>query len=249
MTSTINVYRVPGSFLAVKTHDSQYCLKCKHKTKPVLVFDQARVAPHYRFKIRSQKIVMVKSNCSICNTVRRNFCKYVQYSTITDYPYQQNRNFVVNFKRKYRRYVESTWVSKPVVSINVSWEEMHEIQAWYKVEKPMLKRTRLPRKYPHNRTQPYPPSRPYPSTPPQSQPPYPHHPYQPPTDPTTADIRNLVGDDYVRAIRAQRHQGQWVNPQGTEQQPYPPADRPDGRTDENYYNYRNNLVETSEEVE
>jgi hypothetical protein len=119
------------------------------------------------------------------------------------------------------RYVSPTWFSEELSSLEIDWEEMYNYRILYNVSKPKHKRIRLPRKYPHNRTQPYAP------------------------DP---NIHNQVGDDYVRAIRAQRQQGQPPYPQVQERR-YTPTDPPNPFHNRDYYNYRNNLVEPSEEVE
>jgi hypothetical protein len=78
------------------------------------------------------------------------------------------------------RYVVPTWVSTVVSSLVIDFDEMnYNIECW-KIAKPKLKRARLPRKYPHNRTQPYPPN---------------------------PNIQHLNGDDYVRAVRMQQQPG------------------------------------------
>ena len=120
---------------------------------------------------------------------------------------------------KMNSYVTPTWVSAALDSTVVSYEEMKYQQMEYKSAKPKLRRTKLPRKYPHNRTQPYPP---------------------------TPDMHNLTGDAYVRAIRGQ---GQPPYPQVQQPGPYSPAATPNPNHNRDYYNYRNNLVEPSEEGE
>jgi hypothetical protein len=123
---------------------------------------------------------------------------------------------------KMERYITPTWVSTALDSIEVSYEEMRHQRMEHRMAKPKLRRIRLPRKYPHN------------------------HPPQP--DP---NIHNRVGDDYVRAIRAyedQRQQGQPSYPQVSER-PYIPSEAANPFHNRDYYNYRNNLVEPSEEGE
>lgn len=212
MIGSMHLYKVPSAFLAVRTEDIVHCIKCKTKTHSCAVFGQ-------QFKIIAKNRLIQKTRCghSDCNTVRRSFCKFKRYSVVTGYPYAGKQY-------KMTRYVSPTWFSAELPSLNIDWEDMLNHRLLYNVSKPKLKRTKLPRKYPHNRTQPYPP------------------------DP---NIQNLVGDDYVRAIRAyedQRQQGQPPYPQVQERR-YTPTDPPNPFHNRDYYNYRNNLVEPSEEVE
>ena len=207
MIESIHLYKVPSAFLAVRTHDKQYCLKCKCKTGYSKEYN-------HRFKIIRENRLIQKSRCVKCDSIKRSFCKFKRYSVITGYPYTGKQY-------KMTRYVSPTWASAELPSLNIDWEDMLNHRILYNVSKPKLRRIRLPRKYPHNRTQPY------------------------PLDP---NIHNRVGDDYVRAIRAQRQQGQPPYPQVQERR-YTPTDPPNPFHNRDYYNYRNNLVEPSEEVE
>ena len=207
MTRRIHLYKVPSAFLAVRTHDRQHCLKCKCKSDHATEYN-------YRFKIISGNRLIQKSRCVKCGSIMRSFCKFKRYSVVTGYPYAGKQY-------KMTRYVSPTWVSAELPSLNIDWEDMLNYRILYNVSKPKLRRIRLPRKYPHNRTQPYAP------------------------DP---NIHNQVGDDYVRAIRAQRQQGQPPYPQ-VQERPYTPSEPANPFHNRDYYNYRNNLVEPSEEVE
>ena len=209
MIRRTHLYKVPSAFLAVRTEDVVHCIKCKTKTHSCAVFGQ-------KFKIIAKNRLIQKTRCGHhdCNTVRRSFCKFKRYSAVTGYPYAGKQY-------KMTRYVSPTWFSEELSSLEIDWEEMYNHRLLYKVSKPKLRRNRLPRKYPHNRTQPYAP------------------------DP---NIHTQVGDDYVRAIRAQRQQGQPPYPQVNER-PYTPSEPANPFHNRDYYNYRNNLVEPSEEVE
>lgn len=190
MIRRTHLYKVPSAFLAVRTEDIVHCIKCKTKTHSCAVFGQ-------KFKIIAKNRLIQKTRCghSDCNTVRRSFCKFKRYSVATGYPYAGKQY-------KMTRYVSPTWFSAELPSLNIDWEEMYNYRILYNVSKPKLKRTRLPRKYPHNRTQPYPPD-------PNIQPPYPQ----------------------------------------VQERRYTPTDPPNPFHNRDYYNYRNNLVEPSEEVE
>mgnify|MGYP006139185363 CR=1 FL=1 len=141
MTDIINVYKVPSCFIAIRIHDKQHCLKCKCKTDYSMVYD-------FRFKIISENKLIQKSRCIECNTIRRSFCKYKKYSQVTGYP-------ILFPQQKMLRYVVPTWVSTVVSSLVIDFDEMLTYRMDYNIAKPKLKRTRLPRKYPHNRNQPY----------------------------------------------------------------------------------------------
>lgn len=208
MIKRVHLYKVPSAFLAVRTEDIVHCINCKTKTHSCAVFGQ-------QFKIIAKNKLIQKTRCghSDCNTVRRSFCKFKRYSTTTGYPYAGKQY-------KMTRYVSPTWFSGELPSLNIDWEEMYKYRILYKASKPKLKRNRLPRKYPHNRTQPYPPR---------------------------PNINDLTGDDYVNAIRAQSHQGQPPYPQVVNERPYSPTDPPNPFHNRDYYNYRNNLVQPSEE--
>jgi hypothetical protein len=166
MTDIINVYKVPSCFIAVRVHDRQHCLKCKCKTNYSMVYD-------FRFKIISENKLIQKNRCIECNTIRRSFCKYKKYSQVTGYP-------ILFPQQKMLRYVVPTWISTVVSSLVIDFDEMLTYRMDYNMAKPKLKRARLPRKYPHNRTQPYPPN---------------------------PNIQHLNGDDYVRAVRMQQQPG------------------------------------------
>ena len=162
MTESMHLYKVPSAFLAVRTHDKQHCLKCKCKTGYSTEYN-------HRFKILSENRLIQKSRCAKCDSIKRSFCKFKRYSVVTGYPY-------AGTQYKMNRYVTPTWVSTALACIEVSYEEMKHQRMEYRMTKPKLRRTRLPRKYPGGGVNP--------------------------------NIHNLVGDDYVRAIRAQRQQGQ-----------------------------------------
>jgi hypothetical protein len=138
MTGIINVYKVPSCFIAVMTHEKQHCLKCKCKTQYSMEYD-------YRFKIISENKLIQKSRCIECNTIRRSFCKYKKYSQVTGYP-------ILFPQQKMLRYVVPTWKSTIVSSLIIDYDELLGYRMDYNIAKPKLKRSRLPRKYPHNST-------------------------------------------------------------------------------------------------
>ena len=163
MTDIINVYKVPSCFIAVRIHEKQHCLKCKCKTHYSMVYD-------FRFKIISENKLIQKSRCIECNSIRRSFCKYKKYSQTTGYP-------ILFPQQKMLKYMVPTWVSTVVSSLIIDFDEMLRCRMDYNIAKPKLKRSRLPRKYPHNTTNRYGPN---------------------------PNINHLTGDDYVRAVRAQQ---------------------------------------------
>jgi len=207
MTTYNHVYKVPGYFLAARTHDIIHCIKCKTKTHSSAVFGQ-------QFKIISENKLIQKTRCGHhdCNTVRRSFCRYVRYSQTTGYP-------VLLPQQKMTKYVKANWTSNALPSLNINYEDMNNIRMEYRMSKPKLRRNRLPKKFPF---------RPYGNNGP--------------------SINDLTGDDYVNAVRALRQQGQPPYPQ-VQERPYTPSDPPNPFHNRDYYNYRNNLVEPSEEVE
>jgi len=134
MTTVNNVYRVPGCFIAVKTHDKQHCLKCKTMTEPVPF--------GYRFKLLSIKLLSQKSFCRECGKSRRTFCTYIGYNPNT---LKQWRSFP--YKRL--RYVTSKWMSSPLTNLLLSESEVSYANDQYNRSRPRFRRSKLPRKYPY----------------------------------------------------------------------------------------------------